>query len=117
MDALYIKQCDCPEIQDRWEPKEGDLLCCIDQVYIWQETDPITCNAHKNEGCWWLPRQDQLQGMIRGRIDLSCLENLASLKMMVSWDSMEQLWLAFVMHELHGKIWDSGKWIQENKDG
>lgn len=24
MDETYIKQCDCPEIQGQWEPKEGD---------------------------------------------------------------------------------------------
>ncbi len=26
--------------------------------------------------------------------------------------SMEQLWLAFVMHEKHGRVWDGEKWVE-----
>jgi len=31
-------------------------------------------------------------------------------------NSMEQLWLAFVMKELHGKALAGDKWIKESKD-
>ena len=66
----------------------------------------------------WLPRQDQLQGMV-GRdwryifpkfiwwytdVDMRHLEIISS---------MEQLWLAFVMKEKFGKTWNGEEWINE----
>jgi len=87
----------------------------------------------------WLPRQDQLQEMVEGepyetmmygniKINetkdfISLLPNI--LLFAYDWDyggdnitltykqpfqSMEQLWLAFYMHEKHGKAWIDGKW-------
>ena len=66
----------------------------------------------------WLPRQDQLQEMIKGlpinhvlRIS-KFVENLddGSGKIL-EWDSMEQLWLAFVMKEKYGKTWNGKEWL------
>jgi len=73
----------------------------------------------------WLPRQDQLQGMV---IDLPRIKNFNGLlpeiyqfacnttiaiKNNVNPDwSMEQLWLAFVMKEKFKKIWDGKDWIK-----
>jgi len=127
----YIKMCDCEEVQGGWELKEGDFVswskpfkCVevfnIDDVEAWSAYKIRKDNGH------WLPRQDQLQGMI----GLSVRSTLCQFVQFV-WDflgasetlfvsneyikqfkSMEQLWLAFVMHELHGKWWDEGKWTK-----
>ena len=67
----------------------------------------------------WLPRQDQLQEMVEG-------EPLQQLYRFNEWltdcakepenyhhnfeNSMEQLWLAFVMKEKYQKTWDGEKW-------
>jgi len=32
-------------------------------------------------------------------------------------ESMEQLWLAFVIHEKYGKKWDGNDWITSDRDG
>lgn len=63
----------------------------------------------------WLPRQDQLPEMVFGSEVIStgivqslwefCRENSS-----VPLDSMEQLWLAFVMKEKFGKTWAGDKW-------
>ena len=76
----------------------------------------------------WLPRQDQLQEMI----DRSILNetSLALAKRFGKWlennsfigsclteivrkNSMEQLWLAFVMKEKYNKTWNGEDWIRE----
>lgn len=81
----------------------------------------------------WLPRQDQLQEMI----DTQQRDWINVLEMFTIWAfwgineytlspspifygmgiphnvfSMEQLWLAFVMKEKYGKVWN-GEWIKE----
>lgn len=79
----------------------------------------------------WIPRQDQLQKMVKTEI---WFENLYrfydwinkdkfskdALGMCNKFDSLEQLWLTFVMHEKYGKIWDGENWInktvQEEKE-
>ena len=76
----------------------------------------------------WLPRQDQLVEMIGGYQDqLSSLATLATLvdvsgKIDVAkhpllepaewrrFESLEQLWLAYVMFRNFGKTWDGERW-------
>ena len=68
----------------------------------------------------WLPRQDQLQEMV---IDIGGLRNMIAdfsyftrvdkIYIPVAsrqFDSMEQLWLAFVMSEKFNKTWKDGQW-------
>ena len=69
----------------------------------------------------WLPRQDQLQEMVKEN-DKGDYSLLISFRMwlnsipfaysQVSIMSMEQLWLAFVMKEKYDKVWDdkNEKW-------
>ncbi len=77
----------------------------------------------------WLPRQDQLQEMVI--ISADCIGGgLAgvlgdfydflrpvgiSMEFIAGYckqfTSMEQLWLAFVMKEKYGKVWDNKDWI------
>jgi hypothetical protein len=70
----------------------------------------------------WLPRQDQLQEMIKPKIiygnnalnlHLSLhkfLDNCLKFKIKIGY-SMEQFWLAFVMKENFGKIWNGEDWV------
>lgn len=85
----YIQQCDCPEIQSGWKPKEGDFFAfCGDPKIIKdyeiqalenrelsdiEEWDKIikTMGGHfvdhfkEARECFvYLPRQDQIQGMM-----------------------------------------------------
>ncbi|KKK86090.1 hypothetical protein LCGC14_2766710 [marine sediment metagenome] len=110
----YIKMCDCDEIQEpeRWllfRPKKLDCL-------VWSGADVFFDGKEK---LVWLPRQDQLQEMIE--LWHYCSNEVSSLAWGV-WnfythsddnyfpDSMEQLWLAFVMKEKFNKTWDGDKW-------
>ena len=69
----------------------------------------------------WLPRQDQLQEMV---LESNHPDELLKIighfhdfacGVTPQFDSMEQLWLAFVMKELYSKIWskEKEKWICE----
>ena len=71
----------------------------------------------------WLPRQDQLQEMVRGEKHMHLLAHLFALwchggedfgKMVYGFPnclwSMEQLWLAFVMKEKFNKVWSGDRW-------
>jgi len=76
----------------------------------------------------WLPRQDELQEIITPfKLPKNCeslggsCHNLAyhfGQSILKKWgyyinfESMEQLWLAFVMWEKYKKIWDGKKWIK-----
>lgn len=85
----------------------------------------------KLNGMVWLPRQDQLQDMldlngasfplqeIERRFHKHCNNNEDCdgnymLQAVYCLNSMEQLWLAFVMHEKYGLNWSSERkeWIQ-----
>ena len=131
----YIKMCDCPEIQILYE-SEQQGNCLWDYTLRWEwDRSAYTYVGYMEFGgelrqefkthdgyawhCLWLPRQDQLQEMIGG-MD-KCLE-------LVYWwqeaskvgdyhgyyhdsfDSMEQLWLAFVMKEKYNKVWNGEEW-------
>jgi len=134
---LYIKMCDHPLIQDRWKLTEGDFVYWPSQppaieVFDANAVDAWSTDEVKREhgGGVWLPRQDQLQGMVfskdyGARTIIKALwdacEKHGSLIPRVeygfppigtvdeSW-SMEQLLLSFVMHELHQLKWDGNKW-------
>jgi hypothetical protein len=79
----------------------------------------------------WLPRQDQLQEMVDAPYqddnpemhpigqhaqliqlvrDIGLFSQQTDLK---SITSMEQLWLAFVMKEKYGKVWNGTDWVKE----
>ena len=70
----------------------------------------------------WLPRQDQLQEMVggfeAGMIDWWHWRNAVYPHMQnphtKEWrfNSFEQLWLAFVMKEKYGKVWNGEEWVK-----
>ncbi len=65
----------------------------------------------------WLPRQDQLQEMIKEKLPprdsfilFEFVEFVRNLDSKHYEDSMEQLWLAFVMKEKYNKVWNGQDW-------
>jgi len=130
----YIKMCEmAEEIQEGWEPKEGNCAYSLRGGAYILFTQVILIGDALGRFKFdhtWLPRQDQLQEMINQdcvlheQIELfgewcnpydeyqrdhcrrmqNYVESLAS---------FEQLWLAYVMHEKYGKVWDDKKeeWV------
>ena len=140
----YIKQCEkAKELQEYKRQKgwkTGDW--CYDKHYNdltlnavnWLIWNGLKCSSNRpNFHHWdipspnaiWLPTQDQLQEMILQKYDMTnCImlaemfarfvnKNRIELFEMIT--SMEQLWLAYVMWELYGKVWDDEKedWVKQ----
>ena len=106
----YIEMCDCPEIQGQ--------VNLIPLMLTGAPTDNngVVLGVRNLDiiGGVWLPRQDQLQEMVKPEVtDWVKTRNLNDWllvnKELVNW-SMEQLWLAFVMKEKHDKVWN-GRWV------
>lgn len=116
------------EIQELWRPynldifvtKQSHMEPIYPRDYMWT-TDRI---KQIKEEYIWLPRQDQLQGMVKDLPRIKHFNGLLSeiyqfacnttiaIKNNVNPDwSMEQLWLAFVMKEKYNKTWDGKQWI------
>ncbi|MCK5235487.1 MAG: hypothetical protein KAR06_00765, partial [Deltaproteobacteria bacterium] len=54
MDKELIKMCDCPEIQDRWEPKDGDRFYNTHFKGHWMLPDREACEGGDEcECCNW----------------------------------------------------------------
>ena len=137
---IYIKMCDCPEIQGNWTYGLRDWVLFSHVAYN-QDRDesPIHVVSHIDmevgsyfkanypKGAYfWLPRQDQIQEMIP---KCTCLHPLEKLQCILArliafseeeddgysckFISMEQLWLAFYMQRKHYKRWNGKKWNKE----
>ncbi len=135
----YIKMCDCPEIQNDWGLNAGDWFVWRDRRYSREsaylltncECDHPECDCQiygtvTGDNAIWLPHQDQLQEMMRkdwGGTEviiqqvmyafyhwLKCID----VSYHNTFDSMEQLWLVFVMEERHGKVWTGQEWVNAN---
>lgn len=134
----YIKMCEkAEEIQKNWFPLRGDCLVYKhpdywENIFVFSNQHPV--NDLKAITIWFLlflflPRQDQLQEMVRNMpVDLPlsaigwigkfyqwCVDEMEHVTPMKN--SMEQLWLAFVMKEKYNKVWSGEEWVkwtQEN---
>ena len=121
MDELYIKMNDCPEIQEV-KPYKVAIYCKLRYGILRIGDDVMFVDG---ENTIWLPTQSQLQNMIieywwgNGKPG----NWLSVLLQKFNWwlndtlpesTSMEQLWIAFYMHE-HNKIWVGDKWVKEEK--
>ena len=133
----YVKMADYPKIQERWEPAEGD--CCVERAHssiILHLLTDLRGYGFITEHCWgddefldeeqsvWLPYQHQLQEMLgfckfftgNPTLQIGAVYHRTSGEgdpdgyYFFNFSSMEQLWLAFVMKELHGKTWDGSEW-------
>ncbi len=135
----YIQMCEkASEIQDNlvmFDPdKDGidNLEACSGHHEVIIDTDIFFQHFIVNkESPIFLPRQDQLQGMYSQKVyDLiytfgsEFIEDGYSTpdwakdgNFEIKYTSMEQIWLAFVMHDKYSKIWDGTDWVKEVKDG
>lgn len=119
----YIKM--CGKAYSKWFPQPGDYFCNKGEIYVYG-VNPNQYESLLTEDDIWLPRQDQLQKMIKNYFaGLFNIVNNFGLwvnakytfkikqKYIRQFNSMEQLWLAFVMYEKHQKMWDDIKkeWI------
>ena len=137
----YIEMCKAKEIQDRWRPADGDFYVHhsdLDNICIHVRDSRFDIARAVNLSNWiWLPRQDQLQGIISSNVTIgymivgldafhdperycgysdppcrSC-RNLGK-RRRLTYDTMEQWWLAFVMYEKFDKFWcvETSEWIK-----
>ena len=133
---IFIKMCNCPDIQGIWEPSAWDYCFCKKDnevvVLSGYETDAgfyghsitFDCGETLSEFKGrhiWLPTQSQLQGMVLGSDlpDEFCkvIGYFYDFVLSVTpqFDSMEQLWLAFVRKVKYGKIWSGEEWENEGR--
>lgn len=140
----YIKMCKkAIQIQDLWEYKQGDWFVDKDFYkygvnvlendirddssgdYFYSKTELI--KSLKDNDSIWLPRQDQLQEMIKGEKHMHLLFTEIAAYFHGSIDpfmqvgrdnytvdsdnSAEQMWLGFVMAKKYQKQWDGEDWI------
>jgi len=151
MDAseTYRHMCiEAKEIQKLWEPREGDFayyndcghfdnIHCISGAMLSEHSDEheLFTEVLGNTNRWlttgkfdcltgvytWLPRQDQLQEMIKIQSETAWGLQIrfynwvnwyidAQHPIMAIDGSMEQLWLGFVMYQKYHKIWTGKDW-------
>ena len=150
MSMQYVKMCEeAEEIQKLWAPKLGDFIwgipdsdgepvvsVCVDVDYsgyeefgviniavidLWGENEEIDFEWWDKEKLTWLPRQDQLQEILKNW-DAS-QKKLNYFYDFCKWFmhnqdtfndnvSFEQLWLAFVMLKKYNKVWSKRKWVK-----
>lgn len=124
----YINMCEkAEEIQKLWKPKIGD--CCADPDHDDVVLASIGSLAGTKRWDIWLPTQEQLQEMVKdadfhiwGSFDnLLFLESAEDYHRRNSYliknNSMNELWLAFVMKEKYNKIWNGKDWVKYERKG
>ncbi len=119
----YITMCDWPEIQGRWKPADGDYYVIDGMVPRTYCTHCLECKTEMEERRYdaiWLPLQWQSQEMVKPVPDFpfnqvgNLIRWIDAYKLYsCGFKTMQQLWLAFVMHELHRKKWTGEKWKGE----
>ena len=123
------------EIQKIWKPRVGDLawrgtkyLPTKDACGYLTDVDVFDTQGYKARGSVWLPRQDQLQEMVNeGSVEFltrrfnkfaldEChiMSGSCHLNGFAVFETLEQLWLAFVMKEKYNKIWNGTDWVLIN---
>lgn len=128
----YIKMCQkARELQRLWKCSGGDYF--VDTVTFpheqfvemvgghspkWEYDDDEYSYPMHQERSFWLPRQDQLQEMVKPRVfgDASQLIRWAysyheSMWRQFQYESTEQFWLMFVMRENYRKLWSGQDWV------
>jgi hypothetical protein len=121
----FIKMCEhTEEIQEQWHPEFGDFYVSM-SLGITSPCQPITSDLEKKLSflktikAVWLPRQDQLQEMVIENYATPWDLAIAFSNVLMGenapyfedFDSMEKLWLAFIMFEKYKKKWKDGEWI------
>ena len=142
----YIKMCEkAEEIQREWKPQAGDwaidvwhrnpVVVAIVELSGRLLVSQIGGSLYENEQdkFFWLPTQEQLQEMYmnmspdidwveKGAVtlesDFSYAVTEENWEYFVQFGTMNELWLAFVMWERYGKVWDDEKeeWFKGGED-
>lgn len=114
----------CPTLVHSWYLLEGDIITW--DTGSWSLSEAMAIEHFIDYT--WLPRQDQLQEMVKGEKHMHLLayefacyfhgtvdplySYLGQDDYTVDADnSMEQMWLAFAMKELYNKTWNGEDWI------
>jgi len=121
----YGKMCgSAKEIQVGWNPEFGDFFISMSlgmdspcQVIISDLEKKVS--YLKTIKAVWLPRQDQLQETVIENYATSWDLAIAFSNVLMGdnasyfdkFDSMEKLWLAFIMLEKNRKKWNEGEWV------
>jgi hypothetical protein len=121
----YIKMCESAKvIQKKWKPDFGDFFVSM-SLGLTSPCQPITSDLEKKVSylktikAVWLPRQDQLQEMVTENYAMPWDLAVAFSNVLMGdnalyfdkFDSMEKLWLAFIMREKYKKKWNEGDWV------
>jgi len=128
----YIEMCEkAEEIQKEWKDNSGDFYVSKTDHSTQGIRHNILISTRSKKDCIWLPRQDQLQDIIKDNYTdkETNIPFLHPYNHML-WDlvdrlnqgdycikfgvSMEQLWLAFVMEEKYNKTWNGKDWIKDD---
>jgi len=123
--SYYIKMSESAKvIQKKWKPDFGDFFvsmssdrtsACLSLVSELEKK----VSYLKTIKAVWLPRQDQLQEMVIEKyatpwdlaIAFSNVLMADNASYFDAFDSMEKLWLAFIMLEKHRKKWKDEEWV------
>jgi len=132
--SKYIKMCqEAEEIQKQapdenvegcffYNPFTDEVMCrdgwnyCIVEDLDIELYECPTQDWHEDKNIIWLPRLDQLVEMLGGYKELKKQKHINNLCMMKNdFNSLEQLFLAYIMKQKYGKIWNGQRWekIQE----
>jgi hypothetical protein len=121
----YIKMCESAKvIQKQWKPEFGDFFVSM-SLGLTSQSQPITSDLEKKVSylktikAVWLPRQDQLQEMVIENYAMPWDLAIAFSNVLMNdnasyfekYDSMEKLWLVFIMLEKYRKKWKEGGWV------
>ena len=121
----YIKMCENAKvIQKQWKPAFGDFFVSMSSGLI-SPCQTIVSDLETKEDylrsikAVWLPRQDQLQEILIGQYATPWDLAIAFSNVLMgdnasyfdTFDSMEKLWLAFILLEKHKKTWKDGEWV------
>jgi hypothetical protein len=123
--SQYIRMCESAKvIQEKWKPEFGDFFVSM-SLGLTSLCQPITSALEKEASylekikAVWLPRQDQLQEMVIENHAMPWDLALAFSNVLMgdnasyfdSFDSMDKLWLAFIMLAKYKKQWKEGEWV------
>ena len=123
----YIAMCKAAnEIQKVWEPEIGDFtdrgivnatgLGTVDGDEIFELSGKDFIGIDLIKLRMWLPRQDQLQEMLKHKF-IGCKSMLLNFTEYIHNncdfnDSLEGFWLRYVMLLEYNKTWNGTKWVK-----
>ena len=124
----YVKRCrKAVKIQELKPEEYGDFYATQDgETGVYGTEDTYVSNFWGELMLIWLPRQDELQEMVKGVSVYGLIHRMNHFVYGEDGEtdfndhsciSMEQLWLAFVMKAKYQKVWDSNQndWVVEGK--